>query len=215
MGSPCFTASVSGAGTFTGTGTVNFEGDLTPGNSPAAVSFGGNVSLGPDSVLHIEIGGTTPGTQYDQLNVAATLSLGGTLQVSFINGFTPAAGQTFDFLNWGSLAGAFSSIQLPVLSGLSWNATQLAAGILSLQITGDYNGNGIVDAADYTVWRDTLGSTTDLRANGDNSGASAEKLTKRTSISGRLTSATMLVAGRVRMPACPSLQRSCCSSPES
>ncbi len=27
----------------------------------------------------------------------------------------------------------------------------------------DYNGNGIVDAADYTVWRDTLGSTTDLR----------------------------------------------------
>jgi len=40
-------------------------------------------------------------------------------------------------------------------------------------IAGDYNGNGIVDAADYTVWRDTLGSATDLRANGDNSGASA------------------------------------------
>ncbi len=37
---------------------------------------------------------------------------------------------------------------------------------------GDYNGNGVVDAADYTVWRDTLGSTTDLRANGDDSGAS-------------------------------------------
>jgi len=38
---------------------------------------------------------------------------------------------------------------------------------------GDYNGNGVVDAADYTVWRDTLGSTTDLRANGDDTGASA------------------------------------------
>jgi len=25
--------------------------------------------------------------------------------------------------------------------------------------TGDYNGNGIVDAADYTVWRDTFGQT--------------------------------------------------------
>jgi hypothetical protein len=36
----------------------------------------------------------------------------------------------------------------------------------------DYNGNGIVDAADYVVWRRTLGSTTDLRANGDNTGAS-------------------------------------------
>jgi hypothetical protein len=31
----------------------------------------------------------------------------------------------------------------------------------------------MVSAADFTVWRDTLGSTTDLRANGDNTGASA------------------------------------------
>ncbi len=38
---------------------------------------------------------------------------------------------------------------------------------------GDYNEDGTVDAADYTVWRNTLGSTTDLRANGDNFGASA------------------------------------------
>jgi hypothetical protein len=40
-------------------------------------------------------------------------------------------------------------------------------------LPGDYNGDGTVDAADYTVWRDTLGSTTDLRANGDNTGGSA------------------------------------------
>jgi hypothetical protein len=31
---------------------------------------------------------------------------------------------------------------------------------------GDYNGDGIVDGADYTVWRDTLG-TGDLRADGN------------------------------------------------
>ncbi len=39
-------------------------------------------------------------------------------------------------------------------------------------VLGDYNGNFVVDAADYTVWRDTLGSTTDLRANGDDTGGS-------------------------------------------
>jgi hypothetical protein len=39
---------------------------------------------------------------------------------------------------------------------------------------GDYNGNGILDAPDYIVWRETLGSTTDFRANGNNEGASED-----------------------------------------
>jgi hypothetical protein len=37
-------------------------------------------------------------------------------------------------------------------------------------ISGDYNQNGVVDAADYTIWRHTLGSMTELQADGDNSG---------------------------------------------
>lgn len=32
---------------------------------------------------------------------------------------------------------------------------------------GDYNDDGTIDAADYALWRDTLGSTTDLRADGN------------------------------------------------
>ena len=38
-------------------------------------------------------------------------------------------------------------------------------------LPGDYNFNGIVDAADYTVWRDTLGTTgVALPADGNNDG---------------------------------------------
>jgi hypothetical protein len=46
------------------------------------------------------------------------------------------------------------------------------AGVVDrvFELLGDYNGNGTVDAADYTVWRDTLTSTTDLRADGDDNG---------------------------------------------
>jgi hypothetical protein len=41
-------------------------------------------------------------------------------------------------------------------------------------LPGDYNGDGIVDAADYLVWRKTLGSTSDMRANGDDTGNSTD-----------------------------------------
>ncbi len=37
---------------------------------------------------------------------------------------------------------------------------------------GDFNGDGFVDAADYTVWRDNLGSSHPLAGNGDESGNS-------------------------------------------
>ena len=55
------------------------------------------------------------------------------------------------------------------------SATAALDIVTFVSLPGDYNINGVVDAADYTVWRDTLGSRTDLRADGDNTGASAER----------------------------------------
>ena len=39
-------------------------------------------------------------------------------------------------------------------------------------LTGDYNHNGVVDAADYVIWRDTLGQSVPAGsgADGDNNG---------------------------------------------
>ena len=39
-----------------------------------------------------------------------------------------------------------------------------------VRLFGDYNLNGVVDAPDYIVWRDTFGSTADLAANGNGNG---------------------------------------------
>lgn len=47
------------------------------------------------------------------------------------------------------------------MGAYEWQANPLA---------GDYNFNGVVDAADYTVWRETMGAANDLRADGDVSG---------------------------------------------
>jgi hypothetical protein len=38
------------------------------------------------------------------------------------------------------------------------------------KIPGDFNRDGVVSAADYTVWRNTLGSSTDLRADANLNG---------------------------------------------
>ena len=112
-------------------------------------------------------------TEYDQVHVAGEVTLGGALAVSLVNDFTPMAGDSFDILDWTTRSGTFDTMLLPALSGaLAWNTSQLyATGLLSVVLVGDYNQNGTVDAADYTVWRNTLGqSGTGLAADGNGSG---------------------------------------------
>jgi hypothetical protein len=76
-----------------------------------------------------------------------------------INGFVPDAGQTFNVFDWsGHTSAVLASMNLPVLTaGLVWDTSQFySSGLLSvaLGLSGDFNKNGVVDAADYTVWRD-------------------------------------------------------------
>jgi hypothetical protein len=60
-----------------------------------------------------------------------------------------------------------------VVDGNAVPGARIDKGALERQpnpLAGDYNFNKVVDAADYTVWRDTLGSTTDLRADAGGNG---------------------------------------------
>jgi hypothetical protein len=171
----CF-GKISGEGVFSGKGMHLVEGDLSPGNSPGELTFGGDVVLGPSSATLIELAGTAEG-QYDQLLIAGNLQLGGQLQVDLLDGFAPEAGDLFDILDFATQSGSFAAMDLPVLGGgLVWDTSQLSvdgtlcAGACIIPGTGDYNGNGVVDAADYTIWRDTLGSQVDLRADGTGDG---------------------------------------------
>ena len=72
----------------------------------------------------------------------------------------------------GILSGTLVLGQTPQLpAGLVWHlnvGTHLVALAVMAGPSGDYNGDGVVDAADYTVWRDTLGQTgTGLAADGN------------------------------------------------
>ncbi len=153
-----------------GGGQSFIEGDHRPGHSPGVVTFAGDLFYGSFATLHIELGGTTQGVEYDHVQVAGQLALGGTLNVSLIDTkdgvFEPQAGQSFDILDWGSLAGTFDAIHLPILEGLEWNTSQLyTTGVLSVVapgLPGDYNLNGVVDAADYVLFRKFHGTSNTL-----------------------------------------------------
>jgi T5SS/PEP-CTERM-associated repeat protein len=89
-----FLGSVTGAGNFTGGGTVYFEGDLRPGNSPNVISFGGNLVFGSLSTLHVELGGTSLG-EFDQLQIAGNLFVDGNLVVDLIGGHSLGLNQQY------------------------------------------------------------------------------------------------------------------------
>ena len=106
------------AGTLGGTGTlasniINTGGTLAPGNSPGALTIAGDYTQGPGGRLLVELGGTLPGSGYDQLNVTGNATLDGTLEVRLFGAFTGTVGDLFDVMTYGAVTGNFSSIVRP------------------------------------------------------------------------------------------------------
>jgi fibronectin-binding autotransporter adhesin len=101
----------------------------------------------------LQLGGSTPSAN-SKLNVTGGFTEAGTLTVTLVNSFTPALGNSFDLLDWGSLSGHFSSLSLPALSsGLLWDTIDLyTTGTLSIidtqHLPGDINRDGHVTVVD-------------------------------------------------------------------
>jgi PEP-CTERM motif-containing protein len=81
-------------------------------------------------------------------------------------GGTGTAGASIDFL---PAANVLNPATLTNNSSVDWYTSTTLASFSGLDIgfgptgvAGDYNGNGIVDTADYTTWRDHLGQTFSL-----------------------------------------------------
>jgi T5SS/PEP-CTERM-associated repeat protein len=124
-------ATLTGNGAITG--NVANGGTVAPGASAGSLTVVGAFAQGPTGLLVMEIGGTTPVTGYDKLTAAA-INFGGVLDVNLLGGFVPAAGNTFDLLDFSVAQGQFDQILLdPLPIGLSWNTSLLyTAGVISV-----------------------------------------------------------------------------------
>jgi len=77
--------------------TANAGASVSPGaTAPDTFDVLGNLSLHAGSTLYLRLNGTNAGTDYDQLRVQGTVTLGGTLNVTA--GFVPAVGDRFTLI---------------------------------------------------------------------------------------------------------------------
>ena len=172
------------AGALLGTGTIEADvvnaARVDPGAPTGALVITRTYTQTPGGTLSIDLGGTSAGTQYDRLTVQGTASLGGTLDINLVNGFGPAAGQTFQVLDYASATGAFDTINglkvgfKPlftldqgatglVLTSVA-NASDLAFGDVTLPATGGpgqslmvtYTVSNLQDTAATGDWFDSV-----------------------------------------------------------
>ncbi len=137
-------ATLSGNGTITADVT-NTAGSVAPGESAGQASITGNYTQAAAATLDIELGGTTPGTDYDVLGVTgtATLQANTTVVITLIGDpeFEPSDGDTFDILlasviddqgaiyDFPELAGGLQFFPSIVPQGISAQALRVTIGI--------------------------------------------------------------------------------------
>ena len=165
------------AGTLGGGGTVGGNlsssgGTVAPGESAGLLAVSGNYSQDGTSSLQIEIGGLVSEDQHDVLAVTGTADLAGTLAISLIDGFTPTAGQQFTVLTSSGITNSGLSLSGPDASmfSLDVGASSVILNVGIASLAGDYNGDGTVNAADYTRWQDTLGQNVAAGSGADGNG---------------------------------------------
>ncbi len=120
----------------------------------------------PSGTLLANVAGTDDDTGFGIAEVVGTANLAGQVTVALSSGFEPALGDRFGLLT--ASGGITGQPTLDAASdpgaGLRW---ELETGPTTLallavpELDGDFNLDGSVDAADYTVWRDGLGTTFD------------------------------------------------------
>lgn len=150
-GAANFFGLVGGTGTLTGTGQVRFEGGFGSGAAFTALRVSPQATLAAGSRLALALGA---GGQHGKISFAGAVTLeGGTLALSWADGSSGAAGDSFDLFDWnGGASGRFGSLALPALgAGLAWDTHDLYTG-------GSLMIGAVPEPGSAALWAAGLGS---------------------------------------------------------
>ena len=93
---------------------------------------------------------------------------------SFLHGSSSLNLMDYVHLGAGFVPGSVQDLEFTYhVAGSTEGTVGIVEYVADLGLAGDFNDDGQVDAADYTVWRDNLGTSNSLSGNGTESGASA------------------------------------------
>jgi len=103
-------------GSISGTGNIVANllnlSNILPGLSPGILTITGNYPQDATGTLVLEIGGTRPGIDYDQLKVTGLATLAGQVEVVLVNGFTPRPADRFRTLDFAQQTGSLTPTNL-------------------------------------------------------------------------------------------------------
>lgn len=141
---------------------VNLSGVVAPHVGVGVMTVSGDYDQGAAAALAIELGGLGA-NEFDALVIDGAATLSGVLSLSLLSGYTPMVGDIFTIIDSGTVTGAFDTLDFSAAvlpAGLVWRVdydidrVDLLVVEATPTLAGDYNHDGVVNAADYTVWRD-------------------------------------------------------------
>ena len=150
---------------------------------PSIVSFDWKFNQTATGTLNLKIAGPNPATpQFDQWNCMGGVTLGGTVHVTKLNGYAPAADTVFTFLNvtGGAITGTFGAVTGGFTTDYtSTSATLRAARPLTFDewVAQPGHGNGKSSFLDYAFNTDSDSNTSAPRSVGLVSIGGSQRLT--------------------------------------
>lgn len=151
---------------------ITISGPVDLDGYKLSVTGGGSIRLTGDLTLdggELEVFARPTST----LSLGSGTTLDGTLRVLLEPGIEPLLGDVFDLVGYTASVNPFEMVDLPTLdAGLSWDleygVSSLTASVVGAMLEGDYNDDGVVDAADYTAWRSNVGQPSGTLPNDPN-----------------------------------------------